>query len=211
MELEEISAYDFSLEEAENIPNPMEARRKLAAELEQRGLQLIDEYRSYLREIQNDRRQDNEPSRLFPGKLNKNCLNCIGERISYIRQARGINRSDVASQAGIDRVNFIRIENGEGIPKKSTLMKILRVLDITPYEMFFPYDFEEWKAKDALFLFSAPRDIFKVRDNILNQLKGSFCYYQNGKEVRLPTRYYNILMDSVETAFNVLELLPHDK
>ena len=137
--------------------------------------------------------------------------NCIGKRLNYLVKQRDMSISEIVSLAKIDRVNFYRIINGERVPRINTLLSLLDVLDISPYDFCYPINFEYWMDCAPTSIYDAPKDIFAVRDAVMSQLKGRFYYHQNGNKVVLSGRYYNVFMDAIENAFHILDLIPHDK
>lgn len=59
----------------------------------------------------------------------------IGEKIRTIRKQKGIKQKDLASSVGLTVNGLQKIEYGETIPKKSTIHKIARVLDVSDIDL----------------------------------------------------------------------------
>ena len=58
------------------------------------------------------------------------------KRIKELRKAKNLTQEQFAELIGIDPRNIIKIENGQTFPRVQTLDKIIKVLDITPEELF---------------------------------------------------------------------------
>lgn len=59
----------------------------------------------------------------------------IGERIRLLRKHRGLTQQALANLAGIGRATLVRTENGEYLPRFSTLNALARALDIGPQDL----------------------------------------------------------------------------
>ncbi|SFJ45811.1 ImmA/IrrE family metallo-endopeptidase [Thermoflavimicrobium dichotomicum] len=62
----------------------------------------------------------------------------IGMNLRRIREFKGISQSEAAERAGISRLTYRNIENGESIPKVSTLQAIVQGLGIKLQDLFVP-------------------------------------------------------------------------
>lgn len=62
----------------------------------------------------------------------------IGANLRRIREAKGLNQTQAAELAGISRVAYRNIENGESTPKVSTLQNIAGGLGIKLQDLFAP-------------------------------------------------------------------------
>jgi transcriptional regulator with XRE-family HTH domain len=60
----------------------------------------------------------------------------IGERIKRIRTSRGLSQKEVVLNAGIDKAQFSRIENGKTDTTINTVEKIAKALGISTAELF---------------------------------------------------------------------------
>lgn len=62
----------------------------------------------------------------------------IGANLRRIREAKGLNQTQAAELAGISRLAYRNIENGESTPKVSTLQNIASGLGIKLQDLFIP-------------------------------------------------------------------------
>ena len=60
----------------------------------------------------------------------------IGENITKYRELNGISQKYLANKLGISRQGLAKIENGSVNPKADTIEKVIRVLCITPNQLF---------------------------------------------------------------------------
>lgn len=59
----------------------------------------------------------------------------IGTRLRRLRHLRDWTQEELAAQAGISKRNISRYESGNVEPRKSTLLKLAQVLDVTCEEL----------------------------------------------------------------------------
>lgn len=62
----------------------------------------------------------------------------IGANLRRIREAKGLSQSQVADLAGISRIAYRNIENGNSTPKVSTLQSIASGVDVKLQDLFVP-------------------------------------------------------------------------
>ena len=62
----------------------------------------------------------------------------IGANLRRIREAKGLSQSQVAELAGISRIAYRNIENGNSTPKVSTLQNIASGVDVKLQDLFVP-------------------------------------------------------------------------
>ena len=62
----------------------------------------------------------------------------IGANLRRIREAKGLSQSQVAELAGISRIAYRNIENGNSTPKVSTLQSIASGVDVKLQDLFVP-------------------------------------------------------------------------
>ena len=60
----------------------------------------------------------------------------IGENIAKYRELNGISQKYLANKLGISRQGLAKIEKGFVNPKADTIEKVIRVLCITPNQLF---------------------------------------------------------------------------
>jgi transcriptional regulator with XRE-family HTH domain len=62
-------------------------------------------------------------------------IRLIAKRLRTARQDKGLTQAQVAQGAGIADNHYALIERGERNPTITTLMSIMRVLEVTPSEI----------------------------------------------------------------------------
>jgi transcriptional regulator with XRE-family HTH domain len=70
-----------------------------------------------------------------------NLKELIGNRIVFLRKAKGLSQQKFADDAGLERSHLTNIEKGKKNISLSTLEKILNALDVDPSEFFNSKDF----------------------------------------------------------------------
>jgi transcriptional regulator with XRE-family HTH domain len=70
-----------------------------------------------------------------------NLKELIGNRIVFLRKAKGLSQQKFADDAGLERSHLTNIEKGNKNISLSTLEKILNALDVDPSEFFNSKDF----------------------------------------------------------------------
>jgi transcriptional regulator with XRE-family HTH domain len=70
-----------------------------------------------------------------------NLKELIGNRIVFLRKAKGLSQQKFADDAGLERSHLTNIEKGNKNISLSTLEKILNALDVDPNEFFNTKDF----------------------------------------------------------------------
>ena len=139
----------------------------------------------------------------------------IAKRLKYIFEVKKIEKAAFARQVGMGRTTIQRYtsERGEGF--KSTKKRLLRILDALQISVadfaFEPTDDEKWKAA-----FNNPTiegyDILSLRDEVLFAFESNnFVYKQNGETKRFQGRPYELMKSIIESAFKVLDMVPHDE
>lgn len=61
----------------------------------------------------------------------------LGRALYLIRDLRGKSQAEVAREAGIGKSQLSKYEGGRELPKLESLRKVLKVLDIAPFEFFY--------------------------------------------------------------------------
>lgn len=69
-------------------------------------------------------------------EVEMNIKKLLGKRIQEIRKKRKLTQEKVAELINIETVSLSNIENGRYYPTAENLEKILKVLNITPEELF---------------------------------------------------------------------------
>jgi transcriptional regulator with XRE-family HTH domain len=60
----------------------------------------------------------------------------IGERLRWIREARGLTQGDIERRTGLFRCYVSSVENCHRVPALETLEKFARALDVKLYQLF---------------------------------------------------------------------------
>ena len=75
----------------------------------------------------------------------------LGERVQYLRKIKGFSQEAFAEKIGIATNTLSNIERGNAFMTAHTLDKILKILDITPQELFaFPHKMSENEMLKAI-------------------------------------------------------------
>ena len=61
----------------------------------------------------------------------------LGRALYLIRDLRGKSQATVAREAGIGKSQLSKYEGGKELPKLESLRKVLKVLDVGPFEFFY--------------------------------------------------------------------------
>jgi transcriptional regulator with XRE-family HTH domain len=61
----------------------------------------------------------------------------LGRALYLIRDLRGLSQAEVARRAGIGKSQLSKYESGKELPKLESLRKVLKVLEIGPFEIFY--------------------------------------------------------------------------
>ena len=102
-------------------------------------------------------------------------VHSLGDSVKRARQAKGLTQAQVAEKIGVDQRTIINIENYRGNPKLEVLFPLVRLLEIDPFEIFYP-ELEQTKEsahriqimlkdadkKEIEFLFSICRAVMDV-------------------------------------------------
>ena len=72
----------------------------------------------------------------------------VGEQIKRIRTSKGLSQKEVIMEAGLDKAQYSRIENGKTDPSVSTLAKIAKSLGISLADLFALDDLKEVQSHD---------------------------------------------------------------
>lgn len=65
-----------------------------------------------------------------------NIKKLLGKKIQKIRKTRGITQEKLAELVELDTSSISHIENGKYYPSAENLEKLLKVLNVTPSELF---------------------------------------------------------------------------
>jgi transcriptional regulator with XRE-family HTH domain len=72
----------------------------------------------------------------------------VGEQIKRIRTSKGLSQKEVIMEAGLDKAQYSRIENGKTDPSVSTVAKIAKALGISLADLFALDDLNEVQSHD---------------------------------------------------------------
>ncbi len=72
----------------------------------------------------------------------------VGEQLKRIRTAKGLSQKEVILEAGLDKAQYSRIENGKTDPSVSTVAKIAKALGISLADLFVLDDLKEVQSQD---------------------------------------------------------------
>ena len=136
----------------------------------------------------------------------------IGQRLTYLLEKKGIDKTTFARQLGVGRTTIHRYTFGEIRFSKKKLLQIIDELfmDVADF-CYEPADFEKWKAalEDVS---SRQHDVYMLMNRVLGEMeRNDFTYIHNGEVVKLPYKYYALLKSLLHSSFKVLDLIPHDK
>lgn len=59
----------------------------------------------------------------------------LGRKVRAVREARGMTQEDLAHRSGLSSVQISRIERGRREIRITTLLQLLRALDVSPEEL----------------------------------------------------------------------------
>lgn len=139
----------------------------------------------------------------------------IEKRLAYLFKVKKIEKASFAKQVGMGRTTIQRYTSNKDGGFKSTKKRLLKILDALSISVadfaFEPNDFEKWKASFDVPNFSG-YDILSLRDNVLGAFENNnLVYRHNGETRRLPYQQYALMKSILESAFKVLDLVPHDE
>lgn len=81
----------------------------------------------------------------------------LSDHLKQLMELKGIDISDLAAAANLDRKQIYRFLNKENIPKLSTIVKISLAAGIEPQQLFdFKFNFKAYMAEN---------NIFPIKDN----------------------------------------------
>lgn len=102
-------------------------------------------------------------------------VHALGKSVRRARIALGLTQAQVAERIGVDQRTIINIENNRGNPKLEVLFPLVRLLEIDPFEIFYPeleqtedsahriqIMFKDANKKEIEFLFSICRAVMDV-------------------------------------------------
>jgi len=72
----------------------------------------------------------------------------VGEQLKRIRTSKGLSQKEVILEAGLDKAQYSRIENGKTDPSVSTVAKIAKALGISLADLFALDDLKEVHSHD---------------------------------------------------------------
>ncbi len=76
-----------------------------------------------------------------------NIKQLLGKRLQEIRKSKNLTQETVAEKMGIETTSLSNIENGRYYPTSENLEKLMKILNITPAELF---NFEYLQPQDEL-------------------------------------------------------------
>ena len=141
----------------------------------------------------------------------------IEERLAFLFKMKKIEKASFAKQVGMGRTTIQRYtsttcKDGGFKSTKKRLLKILDALSISVADFAFePTDYNRWVASFDTPNFSG-YDILGLRDQVLGAFENNnLVYRHNGELRRLPYPQYALMKSILESAFKVLDLVPHDE
>jgi transcriptional regulator with XRE-family HTH domain len=72
----------------------------------------------------------------------------LGRTLRLLRELREKSQGEVAREAGIGKSQLSKYENGKELPKLESLAKVLRVLELGPFEFFYTMHLLDRRAAD---------------------------------------------------------------
>ncbi len=72
----------------------------------------------------------------------------LGRTLRLLRELREKSQGDVARAAGIGKSQLSKYENGKELPKLESLAKVLKVLELGPFEFFYTMHVLDRRAAD---------------------------------------------------------------
>ena len=140
----------------------------------------------------------------------------VSERLIAIRKEyANMTIKDLSKFSDINRNTIHRYEAGEFAPSIKNLMKILDAMNF-PISSFikYPESFDAWKNEyiktDMVNNGMDLPNVFQLLENFSKILDEELAYRKNGKLIRLPKPYREILKKSFESCSAFLELLEYD-
>ena len=103
-----------------------------------------------------------------------NIKKLLGKRIKDFRKSKGFTQEYIAEQIGIESTSISNIENGKYYPTAENLERIIKVLNISPQDLF---TIEHYQNNDVLLdeintlLKENPdkiRDFYKILKALIN-------------------------------------------
>ncbi len=76
-----------------------------------------------------------------------NIKKLLGKRIKEFRKSKGFTQEYVAEQIGIESTSISNIENGKYYPTAENLERIIKVLNVSPQDLF---TIEHYQNNDVL-------------------------------------------------------------
>ena len=139
----------------------------------------------------------------------------IEKRLAYLFKTKKIEKASFAKQVGMGRTTIQRYTSNKDGGFKSTKKRLLKILDALSISVadfaFEPTDYNKWVASFDTPNFSG-YDILNLRDQVLNAFENNnLVYRHNGELRRLPYPQYALMKSILESAFKVLDLVPHDE
>ena len=139
----------------------------------------------------------------------------IEKRLAYLFKMKKIEKASFAKQVGMGRTTIQRYTSSKDGGFKSTKKRLIKILDALSISVadfaFEPTDYNKWAAS-----FDTPNftgyDILSLRDHVLGAFENNnLVYRHNGETRRLPYQQYALMKSILESAFKVLDLVPHDE
>ena len=72
----------------------------------------------------------------------------LGLALSLLRELKGLNQVQLARQAGVGKSQLSKYENSRELPKLDSLERILRVLQLSPVELFHTLDLIDQRERE---------------------------------------------------------------
>lgn len=103
----------------------------------------------------------------------------LGRALYLVRDLRGLSQAEVARRAGIGKSQLSKYEGGKELPKMESLRKVLKVLEIGPFEIFYTMHLIDLQAleldhAEEAKLQALPPLIFPVRGVVADSTEEAF-------------------------------------
>lgn len=148
--------------------------------------------------------------------LRENSINLIGLRLKYIREMNNLTLDNLVELSGVSKSTIIRAERDKEDQdtsiSTSSLRKLIAAMHF-PEKLFFcnPHNQEKWLEQFEVKESSDTLNIYDYCESVLSTIENSTLIYKHqGKNLRLPDQYKDILKDMIRSSIRVLETLPHD-
>ena len=135
----------------------------------------------------------------------------LGERLKTLREQMGYTKSELAKRACIDRNMLVKYENGECIPKGTTLIKILNALYCDVVEFCRTKGDRSFNnLVERTYSANEENNIFLLKRELDDKLSHALSYKTAGKNIPVPKNLVSAIRKNIDAAFEYLEILNYD-